>query len=122
MGSCVFGYNSAVAAAREVFKPFTDSASLIVPSQIKFSVLGLGFSWEGVTSGGVFAFLWPTLPAPGRPSNGPTFWPKYFHATRLSYGFLEPLISFLAYLDQKLCHKNQKVSKSPTPKKVTTVE
>jgi len=27
------------------------------------------------------------------------------------------LIGFLAYLDEKLCHKNQKVVKNPTPKK-----
>ena len=34
-GSCIFGYNSAPAAAREVFKPSTDSASLVVSSQKK---------------------------------------------------------------------------------------
>jgi len=82
-----------------------DSASLLVPSQKKFSVLGLEFSWGNVTSGDVLAFLWPILTGPGRPSNGPTFWPKYFLETRLSYEFLERLIGFLAYLDQKLCHK-----------------
>jgi len=37
-GSCIFGYNSAPAAAREVFKPSTDSASLVVSSKKKFSV------------------------------------------------------------------------------------
>jgi len=79
--------------------------------------LGLGFSWGGVTSEGDFASLWPTLPGPGRPSNGSTFWPKYFYETRLSPGALEPLIGFLAYLDEKLCHKNQKVVKNPTPRK-----
>jgi len=36
----VFGYNSPAAAAREVFKPSTDSASLVVPSKKNFSVLG----------------------------------------------------------------------------------
>jgi len=30
---------------------------------------------------------------------------------------LEPLIGFLAYPDEKLCHKNQNVVKIPTPKK-----
>jgi len=35
-----FGHNSPAAAAREVFKPSTDSASLVVPSQKKVSVLG----------------------------------------------------------------------------------
>ena len=94
----------------------------MLPSQKKiFSVLGFGFSWGVVTSGGVFAFLWEnaTLPGPGRPSNGPTFWPKYFYETRLSHESLEPLIGFLAYLDQNLCHKNQKVVKRSTPKRVT---
>jgi len=37
--------------------------------------------------------------------------------TWLSYESLEPLINFLAYLDQKLCHKNQKVVKISTPAK-----
>jgi len=80
-----FGHNSPAAAAREVFKPSADSASLVVPSQKNFSVLGLGFSWGDVTSEGVLAFLWLTLPGSGRQSNGPTFWPKYFLETRLSY-------------------------------------
>ena len=100
-----------------MFKPSTDSASLVVPSQKKIFSFGFGFSWGGVTSGCVFAFLWPTLHVPGRPSNGPTFWPKYFYETRLSHESLEPLIGFLAYLDEKLCHKNQKVVKNLTSKK-----
>jgi len=84
--------------------------------------LGLGFSWGEVTSGGVLAFLWPTLPGPGRKSNDPTFWPKYFLEIGLSYEFLEPLIGFLAYLDKKLCHKNQKMVKISTTKKQPGVE
>jgi len=119
IGAYVFGYDSQPAAAREVFKPSTDSASLVVPSQKKI------FSWFsgwGFTSGGVFAFLWPTLPGPGRPSNGPTFCPKYFYETRLSYESVESLIGFLAYLDEKLCHKNKKQSKILPLKKVTRVE
>jgi len=119
IGSHVFGHNSPAAAAREMFKPSTDSARFLVPSQKKCSVLSLGFSWGDVTSGSVLAFLWPTLRGPGRPWNGPTFWPKYFLEIRLSYEFLEPLIGFLAYLDQKLYHKNQKVVKISTPKKET---
>jgi len=47
----------------------------------------------------------------------PSFGPKYFHETRLSHESLEPLIGFLAHLDEKLCHNNQKVVKIPTPKK-----
>jgi len=37
--------------------------------------------------------------------------------TRLFYEYLEPLRDFLAYLDQKLYHKNKKVVKISTPTK-----
>jgi len=37
--------------------------------------------------------------------------------TRLSCETLEPLIDFLAYMDQTLCHKKQKVVKISTPTK-----
>jgi len=50
---------------------------------------------------------------------GPNFGPSIFLETRLSYEFLEPLTGFLAQLDQKLCHKNQKVVKISTSKKET---
>jgi len=50
-------------------------------------------------------------------SKGPTFSSKYFYETRLSHESLEPLIDFLAYLDEKLCHKNQKVVKNPNLRK-----
>ena len=60
IGRYSFDHNSQAAAAREVFKPSTVSASLLVPTKNYFSVLGLGYSWGDVTSGGVLAFLWPT--------------------------------------------------------------
>ena len=93
------------------------SASLAVSSQKKIFSFGFGVLLGGVTSGCVFEFLWPTLHGPGLPSDVLTFWPKYFYETRLSHESLEPLIDFLAYLDKKLCHKNQKVVKNLTPKK-----
>ena len=37
-----FGYNSSAAAAREVFKPSTDSTSLVIPSQKNFFSFGFG--------------------------------------------------------------------------------
>jgi len=64
-----------------------------------------------------FRVLMSYLRGLGRPSNGPTFWPKYFYETRLSYASLKHMIGFLAYLDEKLCHKKQKVVKNVTPKK-----
>jgi len=49
---------------------------------------------------------------------GQLFRSSFFVETRLSYDeSLEPLIDFLAYLDQKLCHTNQKVVKLSTPTK-----
>jgi len=46
-----FGHNSPAAAAREVFKTSTDSASPVVPSQKKFQIWVRGFlggrhKWE----------------------------------------------------------------------------
>jgi len=79
IGRYSFGHNSQAAAAREVFTPSTDSASLLVPTQKKtFSVLRLGFSWGDVISGGVIAFSWLTLPGPGRQSNEPIFCLKFY--------------------------------------------
>ena len=105
-----------------MFKPSTDSASLVVPSQKKIYSFGFGVLLGSVTSGVVFAFLQPTSPGPGRPPNGPTFWPIYFYETRLSFESLEPLIGFLAYLDEKLCHKTKNESKILPLKKVTRLE
>jgi len=59
----VFGHNLPVAATREVFKPSSDSARLLVPSQEKCSILGLGFSWGDITSGRVLGFFGPALDA-----------------------------------------------------------
>ena len=49
---------------------------------------------------------------------GPRFGPNIFMKLVFrALDSLEPLIDFLAYLDEKLCHKNKKVVKNPTPKK-----
>ena len=52
-GSCIFGYNSAPVAAREVFKPSTDSSSLIVSSQKKNFQFWFRGSFGGVSQVGV---------------------------------------------------------------------
>jgi len=72
-----------------------------------------GASQVGVFSG-FHGLLFPALDAHRM---GPRFGPNIFDETRLSYESLEPLIGFLAYLDEKLCQKEQKVVKNPTPKK-----
>jgi len=66
-------HNSPGDWARELFKPSTDSASLLVKIEKKIFVLGLSFSGRNVTSRGVFALFWPSLPGPGRRPNGPFF-------------------------------------------------
>ena len=79
------------------------------------------FSGGGRYKGGVIfillAYFRPSLRGPGCQSNEPIVSLKFFVEARLSYESLEPLIDFLAYLDQKLCHKKQKVVKISTPLK-----
>ena len=58
---------------------------------------------------GVFSrFYGLRYPALDAHQMGSHFLPKYFCETRLSYESLDPLIGFLAYLDEKLCHKTKK--------------
>ena len=74
IGAPFFGHKSPAARARELFKPSTDSASLLVViEKKKFFVLGLSFSGGNVTSRGVFAFFWPHLPGPRCCTNGTFF-------------------------------------------------
>jgi len=49
------------------------------------------------------------------------FWLKLFWETRAMTWSLEPLISFLAYLEPKLWLKNQTLGKNSIPQKVTLV-
>jgi len=49
-----------------------DSASLKLQIK-KFFRFGFGDFWGDVTSGGVFAFFWPTLPGPGHQPDQPYF-------------------------------------------------
>jgi len=68
IGAPFFGHKSPAARARELFKPSTDSASLLVDIKKK-NILCFGFEafWGGnVTSRGVFVLFWPYLPGPGR--------------------------------------------------------
>jgi len=76
-GRYSLGNNSSAVKARKLFKPSTVWASLPVSTEIKFSVLGLGFCWGYVTSRVVFSFLWPTLPGTGRQSNESIFCLKF---------------------------------------------
>jgi len=90
VGSRFFGYNSPAAAAREVFKPSTDSASLVVPSQkniFQFWVLG---SLGGSSQVGVFSHFYGKMrlyPALDAHRMGPHFGPNIF----MKLGYLTSL-------------------------------
>ena len=121
-GSCIFGYTSAPAAAREVFKPSTDSASLVVSSQKKIFQFRVRGSLGGASQVGVFSRFYGLLcPALDANRMGPHFLSNIFMKLGRvldSHESLEPSIAFLAYLDQNLCHKNQKLLKISTRKKL----
>ena len=104
--------------ARNLFKLSTDSARLVVEIKKKKNLLWVwGSLGETSQVWGVFAFFWPTLRGPGRQSHESIFSFKILCKTRLSSQSLELSIAFLAYLEPKLCHKNQKVVKISTPTK-----
>jgi len=65
-----------------------------------FFRFGLRILCGEVTSGGVFAFFWPTLPSPRRQSNDPNFGSRFRLETRLLA--LEPFIGFLPYGNRPL--------------------
>ena len=76
--TCIFGYNSAPAAAREVFKPSTDAESLLGSIKKKIFWFGGGVRLGEARKVGVFSVFWPTLTRPGRQSHGPNFYANLF--------------------------------------------
>jgi len=78
IGRPFFDHKSPAARARELFKPSTDSASVLVDIEKKIFVFGLAFAGGNVTGGGVFAFFWPPLPGPGPQPIDPFFWLSFF--------------------------------------------
>jgi len=64
IGQPFFGHESPAARARELFKPFTDSASLLVDIEKKSFSFSVGFSGGDVTMRayfGNFGHLWLAL-------------------------------------------------------------
>ena len=61
IGSSLFCYNSLAAAAREVFKPSPDSASLVVSSQKKIFQFWFRGSLGGASQVGVFSRFYGLL-------------------------------------------------------------
>jgi len=56
----------------------------------------------------IFVYIWMTSSSPGSRPIEPISWLKVFLDSRLQYESLEGLMDFLAFLVQKLWHKNQK--------------
>ena len=63
-------YNLPAARARELFKPSTDSTSLLVEIEKKFFRFGFGFCGGEVT---IFSHFWPPLPGLGPQHIDPFF-------------------------------------------------
>ena len=102
-----------------MFKPSTDLASLVVSSQKKNFQFRVRVFFGGASQVGVFSRFYGLLcPALDASRMGPHFRSNIFFETRISHESLESSIAFLVYLDQNLCHKNQKLLKISTPKKL----
>jgi len=72
-------YNSPADWARKLFKPSTDSASLLFKIEKKKFCFGFVVLWGRTSQVGVsFSFYWPSLRGPGCQSNGPIVSLKFF--------------------------------------------
>jgi len=72
-------YNSPADWARKLFKPSTDSASLLVEIEKKSFRFGFVVLWGRTSQVGLsFSFYWPSLRGPGRQSNEPIASLKFF--------------------------------------------
>ena len=95
--------------ARELFKPSTDLASLVVEIEKKTIFwFRWGFFWRWRQKEGMFWKSWPPLAGPGLQPIDPFFWCKVLLKTRWKSASIEPLIDLLAYLWPKLWAKNPK--------------
>jgi len=83
-----------------VFKPSTDSASLVVPSKKNFS-FRLGDLVGGRHKWGSFSVFMAYFTRHWTLIQWAHILAQVFVETRLFYEFLEPLIGVLAYLDKK---------------------
>jgi len=100
-------------AARELFKPYTNSASLPVETEKKFFSLWI-WGFLDVTSqwGHVCKFL-ATFSWPWAPTHWPIFWLKVLLKTRSKSASLEPLID-LHFCSQNYGSKTQFLTKFKT--------
>ena len=94
-GRPCFGHKSPAARARELFKPSTDLASLLLNiAKKQFSVSVGGFLKVTSQRGHVLEFL----AGPGPRPIDPFFWLKVLLKTRSKSASIEPLIDLLAHL------------------------
>ena len=108
-------YNSPAPRARELFKPSTDLASLLVEMEKNFFAVwdtcGWRHKWLSLQSHckGCFCVYLVTFTQAWAPIHWAMFWFKLFLETRPKSASLEHLNVFLAYLEPKLWIKKQKV-------------
>jgi len=109
-------YDSPADWARKLFKPPTDSASLLVENEKNFfSFWVWGFLLVTQQLRLVFAFL-TNFTRPWAPIQKATVLTQFFLETRWSSASLEPLIDLLPCLEPELwlknpiLHKNQKIA------------
>jgi len=112
-------HNSLVDWASELFKPFTDSESLLVDFEKNIFILGLGFSVGDVIMGACLCHFMTEVTWPWVSIQQAIFWLKLFLESRLSSESLEPLIGLLAYLEPKLWPKDQKLVRIIFPQMLT---
>ena len=95
-------YNSPGDWARELSKPSTDSASLVVKIEKK-NVFRFrwGDFWRWRHKEGMFWKFWPPLAGPGPQPIDPFFWLKVLLKTRLKSASIEPWIDLLGYRQPK---------------------
>ena len=91
-------YNSPGDWARELFKPSTDSASLVVKIEKNNFLFRWVFFWRWRHKEDIFWKSRPPLAGPGPQPIDPLFWLKVLLKTRSKSASIEPWIDFLAYL------------------------
>ena len=117
LGRHIFGNNSPASIARELFKPSTDSASLLVSMKKNYLIWVWAFVLVTPQRGHVFEFL-NNFGGPSAPIQWAIFWLKLFVETRRSAASIEPLIDLLACLEPKSWPKkpilppNQKIAEN----------
>jgi len=95
-------YNSPDDWARELFKPSTDWASLVVEIEKNNFQFRRGVFWRWRHKVGMFWKSRPPLAGPGPQPIDPFYWLKVLLKTRWKSASIEPLSDLLAHLWPKL--------------------